>query len=57
MCGYSRDRRKKTQSIRTGEKFKFYLDGLDQVLEAEPLVIEGLNHAMEKLVVLITYRK
>ena len=28
-----------------GETFKFYLIGLDQVFEVEPMVIEGLNHA------------
>ena len=27
-------------------KFKFYLDGLDRVLEAEPIVIEWLNHTV-----------
>ena len=30
----------------TGSKFKFFLDGLDQVFKVEPIVIEGLNHAM-----------
>ena len=29
-----------------GVKFKFYLDGLDRVLEAEPIVIEWLNHTV-----------
>ena len=28
------------------ETFKFYLDGLNQLLEVEPIVIEGLNHAV-----------
>ena len=32
--------------IGKGEKFKFYLDGLDKVFEVEPIVIEGLNHAV-----------
>ena len=29
-----------------GEKMKFYLNGLDQIFEVEPIVIEGLNHAV-----------
>ena len=29
-----------------GEKIKFYLDGLDRRFEVEPIVIEGLNHAV-----------
>ena len=29
-----------------GEKIKFYLDGMDCRFEVEPIVIEGLNHAV-----------
>jgi len=29
-----------------GEKIKFYLNGLDHRFEVEPIVIEGLNHAV-----------
>ena len=29
-----------------GEKMKFYMDGLDCIFEVEPIVIEGLNHAV-----------
>jgi len=29
-----------------GEKIKFYLDGLDRRFEVKPIVIEGLNHAV-----------
>jgi len=29
-----------------GETFKFYLNGLDQLFEVGPIVIEGLNHAI-----------
>ena len=29
-----------------GERIRFYLDGLDQRFEVEPIVIEGLNHAV-----------
>ena len=29
-----------------GERIRFYLDGLDQRFEGEPLVIEELNHAV-----------
>jgi len=29
-----------------GERMKFYLDGLDKRFEVEPIVIEGLNHAV-----------
>jgi len=29
-----------------GERIKFYLDGLDRRFEVEPIVIEGLNHAV-----------
>ena len=29
-----------------GEKIKFYLDGLDRRFEVEPIVLEGLNHAV-----------
>ena len=32
--------------LRRGEKIKFYLDGLDCRFEVEPIVIEGLNHAV-----------
>ena len=32
--------------IGKGEKIKFYLDGLDRIFEVEPIVIEGLNHAV-----------
>jgi len=32
--------------IGKGERIKFYLDGLDRVFEVEPIVIEGLNHAV-----------
>ena len=28
------------------EKIKFYLDGLDRRFEVEPIVIEGMNHAV-----------
>ena len=29
-----------------GERIKFYLDGLDRRFEVEPIVIEGLTHAV-----------
>ena len=29
-----------------GERIRFYLDGLDRKFEVEPIVIEGLNHAV-----------
>ena len=29
-----------------GERIKFYLDGLDRRFEVEPIMIEGLNHAV-----------
>ena len=29
-----------------GERMKFYLDGLDKRFEVEPIVIEGVNHAV-----------
>ena len=29
-----------------GERIRFYLDGLDWRYEVEPIVIEGLNHAV-----------
>ena len=29
-----------------GERIRFYLDGLDRRFEVEPIVIEGLNHAV-----------
>ena len=29
-----------------GERIEFYLDGLDRRFEVEPIVIEGLNHAV-----------
>ena len=29
-----------------GEKIEFYLNGLGRVLELEPIVIEGLNYAV-----------
>ena len=32
--------------LRKGERIKFYLDGLDRRFEVEPIVIEGLNHAV-----------
>ena len=32
--------------LRKGERIKFYLDGLDHRFEVEPIVIEGLNHAV-----------
>ena len=32
--------------LRKGEKMRFYWDGLDRVFEVEPIVIEGLNHAL-----------
>ena len=32
--------------IGKGEKIKFYLDRLDRIFEVEPIVIEGLNHAV-----------
>jgi len=41
-----RNRRKGLKMIGMGRKFKFYLDGLDQVFEVEPIVIEELNHAI-----------
>ena len=34
------------KDLGTGEKIKFYLDGLDRRFEVEPIVIEGLNHAV-----------
>ena len=30
-----------------GERIRFYLDGLDRRFEVEPIVIEGLNHAVK----------
>ena len=32
--------------LRNGERIRFYLDGLDRRFEVEPIVIEGLNHAV-----------
>ena len=32
--------------LEKGEKIRFYLDGLDWRFEVEPIVIEGLNHAV-----------
>ena len=32
--------------LRKGERSVFYLDNFDQVFEVEPIVIEGLNHAV-----------
>ena len=29
-----------------GKRIKFYLDGLDRRFEVEPIMIEGLNHAV-----------
>ena len=29
-----------------GKRIKFYLNGLDRRFEVEPIVIEGLNHAV-----------
>ena len=46
MCGHSRERREKTQSIRDKTNIKFYLDGLDRIFKVEPIEIEGLNHAV-----------
>ena len=35
-----------THSTLQGERIKFYLDSLDRRFEVEPIVIEGLNHAV-----------
>ena len=32
--------------LRKGERSVFYLDNFNQVFEVEPIVIEGLNHAV-----------
>ena len=29
-----------------GETFKFYLNGLDQLFEVKPIVLEGLKHVV-----------
>ena len=38
--------RKGLRVLRKGERIKFYLNGLDRRFEVEPIVIEGLNHAV-----------
>ena len=38
--------RKGLRVLRKGERIKFYLNGLDRRFEIEPIVIEGLNHAV-----------
>ena len=40
-----------------GEKIKFYLDGLDCRFEVEPIMIEGLNHAVNLLSSFFVNRK
>ena len=37
---------KGSRALGKGERIRFYLDGLDRRFEVEPIVIEGLNHAM-----------
>ena len=38
--------RKGLRVLGKGERIRFYLDGLDRKFEVEPIVIEGLNHAV-----------
>ena len=38
--------RKGLRVLGKGERIRFYLDGLDRRFKVEPIVIEGLNHAV-----------
>ena len=40
-----------------GKRIKFYLDGLDRRFEVEPIMIEGLNHAVNFGIVFFDNRK
>ena len=37
---------KELRVLGKGERIRFYLDGLDRRFEVEPIIIEGLNHAV-----------